>query len=63
MCNPPCSAIFFETFYMSPIDSNYLLDIIFPYLELLHSFKIRVYKFVVELNPFDSIMDMPFDDP
>jgi hypothetical protein len=61
MFNPPCSAIFFETFCGSPTDSNYLFDIIFLYLELLHLFKIWVYKFV-ELNPFDNTMDMPLDD-
>jgi len=62
MFNPPCSAIFFKTFYKSPIDGNYLLDNVLPYLELLHSSRMWVYKFV-ELNPFGNIMDMPLGDP
>ncbi len=62
MFNPPCNAIFFETFYRSPIENNFLFGIVFPYLELSHSFGIWVYKFV-ELNPFDSIMDMHRNDP
>ncbi len=62
MFNLPCSAIFFETFYGSPINNNYLFNIIFPYLELLHSSGMWVYKFV-ELNPFSSTTDMPPNDP
>jgi hypothetical protein len=62
MFNPPCSAIFFKTFYESPTDGNYLFGIIFPYLESLHLSKMYVYKFV-ELNPFGSITNVPPDDP
>jgi hypothetical protein len=62
MFNPPCSAIFFETFYGSPTNDNYLFNIVLPYLELLNSFKMRIYKFV-ELNVFGSIMDVPPNDP
>jgi len=62
MFNPPCNAIFFKTFYKSPIDGNYLFNIVLPYLELLHSFRMWVYKFV-ELNPFGNIMDVPLGDP
>jgi hypothetical protein len=62
MFNPPCSAIFFKTFYKSPINGNYLFNIVLPYLELLHSSKMRVYKFL-ELNPFGDIMGMLLDDP
>jgi hypothetical protein len=50
MFDPPCTPIFFKTFYKSHIDYNYLLNIVFPYLESLHSSKMRVYTFV-ELNP------------
>ncbi len=57
MFNPPCSAIFFETFYKSPTDGNYLLNTILPYLESLHLSRMQVYKFV-ELNPFGSIIDV-----
>jgi hypothetical protein len=62
MFNIPCSAIFFETFYKSHTDDNYLLGIILPYLESLHSSKMRVYKFV-ELNHFSNIMNVPPSDP
>ncbi len=61
MFNPPCSAIFLKTFYRSPIYSNYLFDIVLPYLKSLHLSGMRDYKFV-ELNPFSSIMDMLFGD-
>ncbi len=61
MFNPPCSAIFFKTFYRFHIDGNYLFHIVLPYLELLHSSGMWVYKFV-ELNPFNSIMNMPPND-
>jgi hypothetical protein len=47
MLNPPFSAIFFDTFYGSPIDGNYLLGIILLYLESIHLFGIWVYKFVI----------------
>jgi hypothetical protein len=47
--NPPFSAIFFETFYKSHNDVNYLLKTVLTYLEYLHSFRMWVYKFV-ELN-------------
>ncbi len=40
--NPPFSAIFFETFYGSQNDSNYLFETILPYLESLHSSKMEV---------------------
>jgi hypothetical protein len=62
MFNTPYSAIFFKTFYGSHIDSNYLFCIIFPHLELLHSSRMQVYKFV-KLNPFNSIIDVPPNDP
>jgi hypothetical protein len=57
MYNPPFSAIFFDIFYRSHNNSNYLLKTILPYLESLHLFGMWVYKFV-KLNPFDNIMDM-----
>jgi hypothetical protein len=62
MFNPPCNAIFFETFYRFRTNGNYLLDTIFPYLESLHSFGMWVYKFV-ELNHFNSITNVPLGDP
>ncbi len=61
MFNPPFSAIFFDTFYGSHVDGNYLLKNVFPYLESLHSSRMRVYKFV-ELNPFGSIANVLLDD-
>jgi hypothetical protein len=42
----PRSAIFFEIFYEFPIDNNDLFGIVLPYLELSHSSKMQVYKFV-----------------
>ncbi len=62
MFNPPCSAIFFKTFYRFHIDNNYLFYIVVSYLESLHSFGMWVYKFL-ELNLFDSITNMPPNDP
>jgi hypothetical protein len=62
MLNPPCSAIFFKTFYRFHINNNYLFHTVFPYLESLHSFGMSVYKFVA-LNPFGNSIDMPFSDP
>jgi hypothetical protein len=62
MFNPPCCAIFFETFYESHIDDNYLFKIIFLYLKSLHLSRMHVYKFV-ELIPFGNIMDVPPSDP
>jgi hypothetical protein len=62
MFNPPCSAIFFKTFYGSLINGNYLLGTIFPYLELLDSSRMQVYKFV-ELNALGNITNVPPDDP
>jgi hypothetical protein len=56
MFNLPYSVIFFK------IDGNHLLNIILLYLESLHFFGMRVYKFI-ELNPFGSIIDMAFGDP
>jgi hypothetical protein len=61
MFNPPFSAIFFDTFYKSHIDDNYLLKSVIPYLESLHSSRMRVYNFV-ELNPFGSIANVLLDD-
>jgi hypothetical protein len=61
MFNPPFSAPFFDTFYRSHIDSNYLLGTIFLYLESSFSFEMRVYKFI-KLNPFGSIMDLILGD-
>lgn len=61
MFNPPCSAIFFKTFYKFHIDNNYLIYIILSYLKSLHSFGGFI-KFV-ELNPFDSITNVPPNDP
>ncbi len=61
MFNPSCSAIFFETFYRSHTDSNYLLNIILSFSEPLHLSKLQVYKFV-KLNPFNSITNVPFGD-
>ncbi len=60
--NPPFSAIFFEMFYGSHSDANYLFQTILPYLESVHSFKMWVYKFV-ELNPFGNITYVLSDDP
>lgn len=57
MFNPPFNAFYFDTFYRSHIDCNYLLEIVFLYLESLYSFKMQVYKFI-KLNPFGSITDM-----
>jgi hypothetical protein len=62
MFNPPCNAIFFETFYGFHIDGNYLFCIIIPYLESLQSSGMWVYKFV-GLNPFGNITDVPPGDP
>jgi hypothetical protein len=62
MFNPPCSVIFFKTFYRFHIDNNYLFYIVVSYLESLHSFRMWVYKFL-ELNLFDSITNMPPNDP
>ncbi len=59
--NPLFSAIFFETFYESHNDINYLLKTIFPCLQSLHLSKMWVYKFV-ELNPFGNIIDVLPDD-
>lgn len=36
MFNPPFSAIFYQTFYLSKANDNYLLGTIFLYLESLH---------------------------
>jgi hypothetical protein len=58
----PFSAIFFETFYGSHNDVNYLLQTILPYLESLHFSKMRVYKFV-KLNHFGGITNVLLDDP
>jgi hypothetical protein len=46
MFNPPFSAIFFDTVYGSPIEGNYLLEIILLYLECIHSFGMWAYKFI-----------------
>jgi hypothetical protein len=62
MFNLPCSAIFFEAFYESPTNGNYLLDIVLPYLESFDLSRMWVYKFV-ELNPFGSITNLPPSDP
>jgi hypothetical protein len=62
MFNPPCNAIFFETFYECHIDGNYLSGNIILYLESSHSAGMWVYKFV-ELNPFGSIMNMSLGGP
>ncbi len=59
--NPPFSAIFFETFYGSHSDTNYLLQTVLPYLGSLHLSKMWVYKFV-ELNPFGSSTNVFLDD-
>jgi hypothetical protein len=37
--SPPFNAIFLERFYGSQANGDYLLEIIFPYLEALHSFR------------------------
>jgi hypothetical protein len=34
-----------------------LLEIVFPYLESLHSFRMQVYKFI-KSNPLGNIIDM-----
>ncbi len=57
MFYPPFCTFFFDTFYRSHIDSNYLLEIVFPYLESLHSFRMQVYKFI-KSNPLGNIIDM-----
>jgi hypothetical protein len=57
MFNPHFNAIFFDTFYGSNTNDNYL----FPYLESMYSFGMQVYKFV-ELNPFGSIIDVLSSD-
>ncbi len=62
MFNPPYSAIFFDIFYESPTNGNYLFNIVLPYLESLRLSKMWVYKFV-ELNTFGSIIDVPQNDP
>ncbi len=46
--------IFLQPFYSSKVDDNYLLGTVFPYLESLHSSRMRVSKFL-ECNPFKSI--------
>ncbi len=60
--NLPFSVIFFETFYGLHSEVNYLLQIVLPYLESLHSSRMWVYKFV-ELNCFGSITDVLPNDP
>jgi hypothetical protein len=57
MFNPPFSAISFDTVYGSPIDGNYLLEIIFLYLECIHSFGMWAYKFV-KLSSLGSITNV-----
>jgi hypothetical protein len=61
MFNPPFSAISFDTFYESPIDSNYLLGIMLLYLESIHSFGMWVYKFV-KLSSLGSMTNMLLGD-
>jgi len=60
--NPPFSAIFFDTFYGSHNDGNYVLQTILPYLESSHFSKMRVYKFV-KLNHFGGITYVLPNDP
>jgi hypothetical protein len=60
--NPPFNAIFFETFYKSHNDTNYLLQTVLPYLEYMHLSRMWVYKFV-ELNNFGSITNVLPNDP
>ncbi len=59
--NPCFNAIFFEMFYRLHNDTNYLLQIVLPYLESLHLSRMWVYKFV-KLNPFGSITKVLLDD-
>jgi hypothetical protein len=54
MFNPLFNAIFLQTLYSSKVDDNYLLGIVLPYLESLHSFGMRISK-LLESNPFGSI--------
>jgi len=59
--DPPFHAIFLKMFYGSQANDDYLLGIVIPYLEALHSFKMQVCKFV-ECNPFGRIENVfPFD--
>ncbi len=59
--NPPFNAIFLEKFYKSQTDNDYLIEIVFCYLEALHSFDMQVYKFV-KCNPFKRIRHVfPFN--
>jgi hypothetical protein len=57
----PLLVPFLKMFYRLHNDINYLLQTIFLFLESLHSFGMRVYKFV-QFNPFGSTIDVLLDD-
>jgi hypothetical protein len=44
--NFPSNAIFIESYEYMPKEDNYLMNIIFPYLEFFHNSKLSVSTFV-----------------